>query len=126
MDMYVYKKDYFKEAHEVQNAILSAVKNLYERICLYEAQKISFDRIFNDDRVKYDKHGHFYTFKFQHSNMQLRILYTYLIIDGNPVIIVADFAIKKRNNKKYIKQFEAASSWNPIDVYNNSKLVMSF
>ena len=125
MDMCVYKKDYFKESHEVQSAITCAVSNLYERIAMYENQNITFARIFNDDRVKYDKHGDFYTFKFQKSNLQLRILYAYIIIDGTPVIIVADFVIKKKNNKNYIKQFEPAKAWDPYAVYGCSKCVMS-
>ena len=125
MEMCVYKKDYFKESHEVQNAISTAISNLYERICMYEAQNISFGRIFNDDRVKYDKHGQFYTFKFQHSNLQLRILYAYLLVDCKPVIIVVDFVIKKKNNKNYIKRFESASILDPNIVYKNSKFVMS-
>lgn len=125
MNMCVYKKDYFKESHEVQNAISCAVSNLYERIAMYEGQNIGFGRIFNDDRVKYDKHGDFYTFKFQKSNMQLRILYAYIIIDEIPVIIVADFVIKKKNNKNYIKQFETAKKWDPYTVYGRSQYVMS-
>lgn len=96
MDMCVYKKDYFKESHEVQSAITCAVSTLYERISMYENQNITFARIFNDDRVKYDKHGDFYTFKYQKSNLQLRILYAYIIIEGTPVIIVADFVVKRR------------------------------
>ena len=100
-------KDYFKESVEVRKAIISGVNALYARICSYEEQNISFDRIFNDDKVKYDKHGQFYTFKFQKSNMQLRILYAYLIIDGVPVVLVADFFVKKRNSKEYIDRFDS-------------------
>lgn len=51
MDMCVYKKDFFKESHEVQKAITCAVSSLYERIMMYENQNIAFGRIFNDDRV---------------------------------------------------------------------------
>ena len=125
MDVCVYKKDYFKESPEVQSAINSAVGNLYERICLYENQQVPFCKIFNDDRVKYDKHGDFYTFKYQKSNLQLRILYAYIIIGKTPVIIVADFVVKKKNNKNYIKQFEIAKKWDPYSVYEASKCIMS-
>jgi len=125
MDMCVYKKDYFKESHEVQNAITAAVSSLYDRITMYESQNITFGRIFNDDRVKYDKHGDFYTFKYQKSNLQLRILYAYILINETPVIIVADFVVKKKNNKNYIKQFESAKTWDPYAVYGCSQCVMS-
>ena len=125
MDICVYKKSYFKESSEVQKAITCAVSSLYSRITTYENQNVSFGKIFNDDRVKYDKHGDFYTFKYQKSNMQLRILYAYILINGTPVIIVADFVIKKKNNKDYIKQFEPASDWDPYAVYSSSKCILS-
>ena len=95
MKICVYKKEYFKQSREVQSAITGAVGSLYERISAYESQNITFDRIFNDERVKYDKHGNFYTFKFHKSNLQLRILYSYIIINNTPIIIIADFVIKK-------------------------------
>ena len=116
-------KDYFKESVEVRNAIISGVNALYARICSYEQQNISFDRIFNDDKVKYDKHGQFYTFKFQKSNMQLRILYAYLIIDGVPVVLVADFFVKKRNTKDYIGRFEAVCDKSPEELYGCSRVI---
>lgn len=125
MDICVYKKGYFKESKEVKKAIGSAVSNLYERIAMYEAQQIPFCKIFNDDRVKYDKHGDFYTFKYQKLNLQLRILYSYIVVDETPVIIVGDFVIKKKNNKNYIKRFEIAKKWNPYSVYEMSKCIMS-
>ena len=64
MKIYVGCKEYFKESKEVQKAIISGVMMLYGRIQNYEEQNIEFNRIFNDDKVKYDKHGQFYTFKF--------------------------------------------------------------
>ena len=125
MDICVYKKGYFKETNEVQKAINCAIVDLYGRITSYEKQQVPFGKIFNDDRVKYDKHGDFYTFKYQKSNLQLRILYAYIFVDGVPVIIVADFVIKKKNNKNYIRQFETARSWNPYMVYGGSQCIMS-
>ena len=118
-------KDFFKESKEVQKAIVSGVETLYGRIKNYEEQNIDFNRIFNDDKVKYDKHGQFYTFKFQKSNMQLRVLYAYIVIDSIPVIVVADFFIKKRNSKNYIDRFDVVNKVNPLDLYNKSKVVYS-
>ena len=97
-DLYL-QKDYFKESAEVQKAVVSAVSTLYGRISAYEKQNVTFTKIFNDDRVKYDKHGDFYTFKYQRSNLQLRILYSYINVNGTPVIIVADFVKKRRTTK---------------------------
>lgn len=125
MKICIYKKDYFKESAEVQKAVVSAVSTLYGRISAYEKQNITFTKIFNDDRVKYDKHGDFYTFKYQRSNLQLRILYSYINVNGTPVIIVADFVKKKKNNKKYIRQFENVKAWDPYTIYNDSKCIIN-
>lgn len=125
MNICVSCKDYFKESKEVQKAIVSGVETLYGRIQNYEEQSIDFNRIFNDDKIKYDKHGQFYTFKFQKSNMQLRVLYSYLIIDCAPVVIIADFFVKKRNSKDYIGKFDSLNKVNPLDLYSKSKVVYS-
>ena len=125
MKICIYKKDYFKESPEVRKAVVNAVSTLYGRISAYEKQNVAFTKIFNDDRVKYDKHGDFYTFKHQRSNMQLRILYSYINVNGTPVIIVADFVIKKKNDKKYIRQFETAKAWDPYKIYDYSKCIIN-
>lgn len=116
-------KEYFKEPKEVQKAIVSGIEILYARIRSYEEQNIEFNRIFNDDKVKYDKHGQFYTFKFQKSNMQLRVLYSYLIIDHIPIIVVADFFVKKKDSKNYISKFDSVNNINPLDLYYRSKII---
>ena len=126
MNICVYKNDYFKETSDIQRAIIRGVCSLYERITLYENQNVPFERIFNDERVKYDKHGDFYTFKCKKSDLQLRILYTYIVVDATPVIIVADFFVKEKNNKKYIKQFESARYLDPYTVYECSRCVVSY
>lgn len=124
MELYACK-NYFRESKELQRAIVSASQTLYDRIRSYEKQNVEFSRIYNDDKVKYDKHGDFYTYKTQKQNMQIRILYAYVLIDAVAVIIIADFAVKKKNNKDYIKRFDAMNNTNPMDVYANSKCVYS-
>ena len=120
MKLYICKKDYIKESREVKEAIRSSIDMLYERIRMYENQGVSFNRIFNDDKVKYDKHGKFFTFKNQKSNMQLRILYSYLIDDNEAVFLIADYFIKKKNKKDYIKRFDAVNKWEPFDLLNRA------
>lgn len=123
MDVYVCNKDYFKESKEVQTAILKSMQDLYKRINMYESQNITFEKIYNDDNVKYDKHGKFYTYKSQKSNVQLRILYSYLIINDVEVILIADFYIKKKNKKDYIRKFDYINTVDPYEVINNAFLV---
>ena len=123
MNIYIYTKDFFKEKNEVQRAIVNGIITLYEKIKTYEKQNISFSRIFNDDGVKYDKHGQFFTFKYRVSNNQFRILYSYFQIDGNDVILIADYFIKKKNNKSYIRRFDAINDLNPLIALNHSYYV---
>lgn len=120
MKLYIGKKDFKKESREVQVAIVHAANVLYERIKIYEDQGVSFQRIFNDDKVKYDKHGEFFTFKCQKANVQLRILYTYLIYNQEPIVLIADYFVKKKNNKNYIKKFDYVNKWDPMFVLKSS------
>lgn len=116
----MYSKEFFKAPKEVKRALTGAATDLYGRIYNYEKQNIAFNRIFNDDKVKYDKHGQFYTFKCQKENMQLRVLYAYIVVDYTPVILIADYIIKKKNNKEYIKKFNEANNWSPKTIYENA------
>lgn len=126
MKVYVSCKDFFKDSKEVQDAIIDGVENLYPRIQNYEKQNIEFNRIFNDDKIKYDKHGQFYTFKFKKSNIQLRILYSYMIINFKPVIVIADYFVKKRTSKDYIDCFDAMNDVEPMSLYNKAKFIYEF
>lgn len=123
MKLYIYKKGYNKESKEVKEAIHSSVEMLYERIKMYENQGITFNRIFNDDKVKYDKHGKFFTYKNQKSNMQLRILYSYFLDNNEAVFLIADYFIKKKNKKDYIKKFDVANNWEPFNMLSRAFLI---
>ena len=124
MKLYAGKK-YLRSTKVLQKALVCASSSLYERIRSYEAQNISFENIYNDDKLKYDKHGRFYTYKAHKQNMQIRMLYTYIVIDGMAVIIIADFAVKKKNNKKYIKSFDSVNTIDPMTIYHASTCVYS-
>lgn len=124
MKILVYKKDFFKESVEVRNAIVNAMYDLYTRIQLYANQNIEFDKIYNDDKIKYDKHGdELFTYKCQKANVQLRILYGYRVIHNEPVFLIADYAIKKKNNKKYIKMFDKYNKYTFEELLDTSLCV---
>ena len=119
MKTYICKKDYKKECRETKKAIELSVKNLSDRIIAYQNQNTEFNSIFNDDYVKYDKHGEFYTFKSKKCNLQIRILYAYLIIDEEPVILIADYYIKKKNSKNYINKFDFINDIKALQLFNS-------
>lgn len=123
MKIYVSSKRFFKEAKEVQKAIIDSIPSLYIRIKEYENQNIPFEQIFNDDKVKYDQQGQFYTYKCQKATLQLRILYSYLSDEDGAIILIENYVNKKKNNKEYIKQFEYAKKLDPREVLAGAKLV---
>lgn len=125
MKILVHKKAFFKEAIEVKNAIISAIYDLYDRINLYQHQGVEFCKIFNDERVKYDKHGdELFTYKCQKSNIQIRILYCYKVVNNVPVFIVVDYVIKKKNNKQYIRSFDRYNECTFNDLIKSSLCVI--
>ena len=125
MELYA-GREYNRASKDLQKALISASTSLYERIQSYEAQNISFENIYNDDKVKYDKHGQFYTYKSKKQNLQIRMLYAYIFVNGTAVIIIADFTVKKKNNKDYIKGFDSMNSVDPMSVYFCSQCVYKF
>lgn len=113
LEIRICTKQFLKEKKELQEAIISSVKDLLERIQAYEKQGVGFEKIFNDDCVKYDKHGDFFMFKCHKGKFQLRILYAYLKIAEETVVFIVDYFIKKKNNKKYIEKFDV---WNRVNI----------
>lgn len=120
MKLYILKKDYNKESREIQKAIMSSMEVLLRRIKEYEKQGVCFNRIFNDDKIKYDKHGKFFTYKSQKSNTQLRILYSYMSVGDEPVFLIADYHVKKKDKKDYIKKFDVVNNWEPFELLNTA------
>ena len=96
-------KSIMKANSDEKKAVNNSVSKLVSRIEAYERDGTPFERIYNDDKVKYDVLGNgYYTFKNQTQRIQLRILYR-LIDDDLQIHMVH---VKKRNNKNYIGQFE--------------------
>ena len=82
------------------------LQKLLRRIRQYESDGISFERIVNDDTVKYDILGNgFYTYKIQTTQMPLRILYRFVRTKSDFVIEVHQ-VYQKHKGKEYIKNFE--------------------
>lgn len=58
------------------------------------------------------------------ANVQLRILYGYKIIHKKPVFLIADYAIKKKNNKKYIKVFDKFNNYTFEELLDTSLCII--
>ena len=52
--------------------------------------------------------------------MQLRILYSYLVYNNEPVFLIADYFVKKKNKKDYIKKFDLVNKWEPFELLSNA------
>ncbi|MCQ2467625.1 MAG: hypothetical protein MJ166_08920 [Clostridia bacterium] len=121
MRIYINDKDYSKERSDVKRSITQAMHALVSRIDAYKKSGVVFDRIFNDDKVKYDKHGDFYTFKFKSpQNHQVRVLYAHLVVDGEEVILMVGYYIKQRPSKEYIKIFDKFNDVSPLTCYEGA------
>lgn len=120
MDIYIYNNRLKKESNDIQRAITNSMNNLSRRIEAYRENGVSFENIYNDDKVKYDKHGNLYTFKDQKNNVQIRLLYSYTTINNKPALIIVDYYVKKKNNKQYINMFKLASDKLTAEIINNA------
>lgn len=106
-----------KQNRNLKNEVLRAAKRVGERIVEYSNEGISFENIYNDNVVKYDKHGCFFTYKHHGRNKsQIRLLYACLQDKDKTTIIVVDFFEKRdssrSNTKEHIKIFNCYNSIN--------------
>lgn len=106
-------KDWKKKlpVDEIRN-VESGIKKLKSMIEQHEAQGVPFEKIFNNDVIKYDILGkNFYTFKHHgKSNSQVRILYRFIRpTEKTFEIEVHKVYIKRKDlsEKVYIHMFES-------------------
>lgn len=104
-----------KQNRNLKNEVLRAARRIGERIVEYSNEGITFENIYNDNVVKYDKHGCFFTYKHHGRNKsQIRLLYTCLQDNDKTTIIVVDFFEKRdssrSNTREHIKIFDYYNS----------------
>lgn len=94
-------KQYRKEDQLTQRSINSSLARLSLKIA---AEGGNVQNIFNTDSVIYDRiNDQIYIYKAHGvNNIQLRIVYAYEKINGEPIIYLIDYTIKKSNDKQYI------------------------
>lgn len=85
-----------------------AMKKLERQITVMENSGTAFEKIFNNDAIKYDVLGKdFYTYKFVAENSsQLRILYRFVRNEDNFTLECHKVEVKRRSGKSYIQKFE--------------------
>ena len=101
--------DMKKHDPKEQELIIRAMNKLENQINVIESGGTRFEKIFNNDAIKYDILGTgFYTYKFVAENSsQLRLLYRFVRKEnGDFVLECHRVEIKRRSGKDYIKKFE--------------------
>lgn len=102
-------KDYLKANGQTRKIVEKAMNRLKNLITEMDSSGTSFEKIFNNDVIKYDVIGkNFFTFKFRaEDKTQLRALYKFKRINTNTAEIeLHKFYIKRNTDKSYIKVFE--------------------
>ena len=101
---------YTKSSPSLRQNIDKAMLRLTYLIQEEETYGTSFEKIFNNPAIKYDIFpNQYYTFKYHcNDSAQLRLLYKFIRNSDNSVTLeLHDFYHKKRDDKKYIKTFQA-------------------
>lgn len=111
-NMIFIKKNFKKTSEDMRRATEKSIQKLISKIEQYESSGTPFEKIFNDDSVKYDVLGNnFFTMKAQSTQMPLRILYKFNRDENHGFTIeVHHTHIKKHNNKEYMREFATYAS----------------
>ncbi len=107
--MIEYKMELKKLDNKEIELVDRALNKLEKQIDIIESTGTPFEKIFNNDSIKYDVLGkNFFTYKFVAENSsQIRILYRFVRNEDNSYIIECHkVEVKRRSGKEYIKKFE--------------------
>lgn len=101
------EKNLKKASKDERRAIEKGVKKLIQKIDQYAKDGIPFEKICNDDSVKYDiLANNYFTLKAQSQQMPLRILYRFCRKDEDYTIEIHQSYQKKYADKRYMAAFE--------------------
>ena len=118
--MIKYIMDLKKLDNKEKELVDRALRKLENQINVIESTGTPFEKIFNNDSIKYDILGKsFYTYKFVAENSsQIRILYRFVRKEDNTYDLECHKVdVKRRSGKEYIKKFEdyvKQYNWNII------------
>ena len=112
-DIKIKNTKYIKSSPSLRQNIDKAMLKLTYLIQEQEIYGVVFEKIFNNPAIKYDIFpNQFYTFKYHcNDSAQLRLLYRFIRNDdGSATVELHDFYHKKKNDKKYIREFQKVAS----------------
>lgn len=95
-------KQYKKEDKTTLKSIYSSLQRLSEKI---SSENSDINRIYNNDNIIYDRiNDQIFIYKTHGiNNIQLRLVYGYEENDNDAIIYLIDYAVKKKNDKRYIE-----------------------
>ena len=119
-----------KESMDFQRNFIQSITELGRKIISkYEINGENFNNIFNDNSIKYDKHGNdFWVYKSHgKNNSQMRILYSCIQDSEYTYIFVIDYMEKRKGNmgrcvKDHIQKFSKYNTMKLEELYNISNL----
>ena len=102
------EKNFKKTSKEERSAVQKAIDKLLRKIADYQESGVIFEKICNDDSIKYDTFGNgFFTLKSQTQQLPIRILYRFIRTNTDETYIeIHQCYLKKHSDqKRYIHQF---------------------
>jgi hypothetical protein len=117
-----------KETSDLQKAIYNGVENIAKIISTYAQQGVTFNKVFNNDTLKYDqyKNGLFAYRHHDKSRTQLRLLYRVIETSDTCAIELVSFYVKRNTTNEYISYFTKLSQqFNNNSDYNVLKVLVS-
>ena len=99
-------KQYKKEDKMTLKSIYSSLQRLSEKI---SSENSDINRIYNNDNIIYDRiNDQIFIYKTHGiNNIQLRLVYGYEKKGNESIIYLLDYAVKKKNDKKYIEDMNS-------------------
>ena len=92
-----------KESATLQRSLKKSLGNLIYKL---DSEGNEPNKIYNNESIVYDRiNDHIYIFKAHGTNnLQLRIVYGYEKMKKDSTLYFIDYAVKKKNNKKYLAE----------------------
>lgn len=114
MEIVYIDKNFKKTKTEEMRVIQKGVNKLVAKITQYQKTGTSFERIYNDDTVKYSiLDNNFCVFKYQNQQLPLRLLYRFKHMGNNTDRLEVHLSyVKKYDDNRYFQIFRTYAACN--------------